>query len=161
MKRTEKSCDPSRLRVKSKLKFGCSIRRSNKRRSITELNPHSHTLRSIVSKKGRQANETIRSCGVVPSLKSASPSSSISCRNAGSLPAFLFGAPASLRGVPRPGFISVSGYRPDRSALFSDMRLSKRISGVAAATEPLHAPMNSPKAGGCAAPGGFLSNLVH
>jgi hypothetical protein len=40
------------------------------------------------------------------------------------------------------GFISVSGQCAARSALFSDLRL-KRISGVVAATEHLHAPMNS------------------
>lgn len=156
----ENSCDPFRLRVKSELVRGCSIRWSNKRRSITELNPHSRTTRSIVSKKGRQQNETLRSCGVAPSLKKASLSFA-SLDNAGSVPALSFGPPASAPGRPRAGFISVSGYRPDRSALRSDMRLSKRTSGVAAATEPLHAPMNSPKAGGSAAPRGFLSNRVH
>jgi hypothetical protein len=42
----------------------------------------------------------------------------------------------------RAEFISVSGQRTDRSALGSDMRHSKRISGHAAATVPPHAPMN-------------------
>jgi hypothetical protein len=45
---------------------------------------------------------------------------------------------------PRPEFISVNGQCPVRSALRSDMRQSKRISGHAAATLPPHAPMNSP-----------------
>jgi hypothetical protein len=42
-------------------------------------------------------------------------------------------------------FISVSGLCPERSALFSDLRL-KRTSGSAAAPELPHAPMNSPAA---------------
>jgi hypothetical protein len=41
-------------------------------------------------------------------------------------------------------FISVNGQCSVRSALGSDMRQSKRISGHAAATVPPHAPMNSP-----------------
>lgn len=43
----------------------------------------------------------------------------------------------------RTEFISVSGFRAERSALCSDLRL-KRISGVVAATEHPYAPMNSP-----------------
>jgi hypothetical protein len=156
MNRAEISCDLIGLRVKNDLTFGCSIRWSNKRRSITELNSDSHSRNFIVSTKGRHANETPRSWVVAPSSKQASlqqqrsPSSS----NAGPVPAFV------LRALPRggalgAGFISVSGYRPDRSALHSDMRLSKRISGSVAATEPLHAPMNSPKAKRLAASRGF------
>jgi hypothetical protein len=51
-----------------------------------------------------------------------------------------------VAGLPacRPEFISVNGQCPVRSALRSDMRQSKRISGHAAATVPPHAPMNSP-----------------
>ena len=155
MNRAEFSCDPIRLRVQSDLKFGCSIRWSNKRRSITELNSDSHSRNFIVSKKGRHANETHRSWVVVPSSKQASlqqrfPPSS----NAGIWPAFVLCAPA-FGCAPGAGFISVSGYRPDRSALHSDMRLSKRTSGSAAATEPLHAPMNSPKVARPAALRGF------
>jgi len=44
----------------------------------------------------------------------------------------------------RAEFISVNGQCSVRSALGSDMRQSKRISGHAAATVPPHAPMNSP-----------------
>jgi hypothetical protein len=55
---------------------------------------------------------------------------------------------ADLLQVParacRAEFISVNGQCPVRSALRSDMRQSKRISGHAAATVPPHAPMNSP-----------------
>jgi hypothetical protein len=156
MNRAEISCDPIRLRVKSDLKFGCSMRWSNKRRSITELNSDSHSKNLIVSKPGRQTNETTRSCVVVPSLKQASlpQQRSSSSSNAGPVPAFVLCAPCR-DGAPGAGFISVSGYRPDRSALHSDMRLSKRTSGSAAATEPLHAPMNSPKVQRLAANRGF------
>jgi len=118
------------------------------RTSITALNPDSHSTRSIVTDIRRIANETTRSCGVVPSLKSRvsaavkKPSFS-SYPNAGHAPAFSLRArrplPAQLRGAE---FISVSGLRPERSALFSDMRPSKRTSGVAAATARPHAPMN-------------------
>jgi hypothetical protein len=48
--------------------------------------------------------------------------------------------------VPRnTEFISVSGSRPERTALHSDTRL-KRLSGYVAAPELPHAPMNSPAA---------------
>jgi len=50
---------------------------------------------------------------------------------------------AAARAV-RAEFISVNGLCSVRSALASDMRQSKRISGDAAATVPPHAPMNSP-----------------
>ncbi len=65
--------------------------------------------------------------------------------------------PPARRSSParRTEFISVSGLCPERSALFSDLRL-KRTSGSAAAPELPHAPMNSPDAH---APG-FLPNLA-
>jgi hypothetical protein len=156
MNRAEISCDPIRLRVKSDLKFGCSIRWSNKRRSITELNSDSHSKTFIVSTKGRHANETTRSWVVAPSSNQASLSQQRlpSSPNAGPVPAFVLRAVAAS-GARGAGFISVSGFGPDRSALHSDMRLSKRTSGSAAATEPLHAPMNSPKDSRFAAAGGF------
>jgi hypothetical protein len=146
MNRAENSCDLIRLRVKSNLKFGCSNRWSNKRRSITELNSDSHSKNFIVSIEGRHGNETSSSWVVAPSLQQASlPAQRFpSSPNAGSVPAFVLRAAAAL-GARGAGFISVSGFGPDRSALHSDMRLSKRTSGSAAATEPLHAPMNSPK----------------
>jgi hypothetical protein len=155
MNRAEICCDPIRLRVKSDLKFGCSIRWSNKRRSITELNSDSHSKTFIVSTKGRHTNETQRSWVVAPSSKQASLQQRFpSSRNAGHVPAFVLRALAP-GGAPGAGFISVSGFRPDRSALHSDMRRSKRTSGSAAATEPLHAPMNSPKDSRLAAVRGF------
>jgi hypothetical protein len=119
------------------------------RTSITTLNSESHSKRSIVKVTRRAANETTESCGVVPAQKSDTaaavkkPASSLFL-NAGPAPAFSLRArrlvPALLRGAE---FISVSGLRPDRSALHSDMRPSKRTSGVAAATARPHAPMNS------------------
>jgi hypothetical protein len=146
--KTEKnSCDPPRLRVKMRRAFDCSIKRSN-----AELNSDSHSRRSVVSRQGHL--ETLRSCGVSPSRKTAhllslrpgfdqfphSPPS-----DAGFAPAFLLRAPGRGPALAnRAEFISVNGQCPVRSALRSDMRHSKRISGHAAATEPPHAPMNSP-----------------
>ena len=119
------------------------------RTSITALNSDSHSKSSIVKETRRTANETTGSCGVVPALKSEvsaaveKPRAS-SFLNAGHVPAFSLRArrqwPALQRGAE---FISVSGLRPDRSALRSDVRPSKRTSGVAAATVRPHAPMNS------------------
>ena len=119
------------------------------RTSITTLNSDSHSRRFIVKDARRTAYETLGSCGVVPSPKSETsaavktPSSSVFL-NAGHAPAFSLRArrplPPLLRGAE---FISVSGLRTDRSALRSDMRPSKRTSGVAAATARPHAPMNS------------------
>jgi len=53
-------------------------------------------------------------------------------------------APGAKLRASRAEFISVNGQCSVRSALVSDMRQSKRISGHAAATVPPHAPMNSP-----------------
>jgi hypothetical protein len=66
------SCDRIRLRVKSDLKFGCSISLINKRRSITELNSDSRPQHFIVKSNRRLASRTLRFCGVVPSPESAS-----------------------------------------------------------------------------------------
>jgi len=63
---------------------------------------------------------------------------------AGLAPAFLLRPPRRRTAATRAQcteFISVSGQRAERSALFSDMRLQKRISGSAAAPVPPHAPM--------------------
>jgi len=120
------------------------------RTSITALNSDGHSRRFIVKDTRRTAIETAGSCGVVPAPKpglslAAKRSSLSSFPNAGRVLAFSLRArrlfPAPLR---RAEFISVSGLRPDRSALCSDMRPSKRTSGVAAATVHPHAPMNSP-----------------
>jgi len=119
------------------------------RTSITALNTDNHSKRFIVKVTRRIANETIRSCGVVPSLQiGASPALSqtllFPIQNAGLPPAFSLRARRALPAPPRGAeFISVSGLRSDRSALLSDMRPSKRTSGVVAATARPHAPMNS------------------
>lgn len=188
------SCDQIRLRVKSDLKFGCSISVINKRRSTTELNPDSRPPHFIVKLNRRLASRTLRFCGVAPSAKSPAFESIESTvftakrsqfpsllRNAGPMPAFCYAPSAAassaeknsafllrqahnnarlslvrsnaLIAARRTEFISVSGFCPERSALFSDLRL-KRFSGSAAAPELPHAPMNSPDAH---APG-FLPN---
>jgi hypothetical protein len=163
----ENSCDPIRLRVQSEPPFGCSIRWTNKRRSITELNSDSHSQRFIVKAGRRKTDGTLGSCGVAPALKrdafcaesglsfrSTQQRFSDFLRNAGPAPAFCLPAAAASRprlpayatrqrGVARrTEFISVSGQCSDRSAHNSDLRL-KRTSGGAAATQPPRAPMNS------------------
>jgi hypothetical protein len=134
------------------------------RTSITALNTDSHSRRSIVKGIRRIANRTERSCGVAPSAQSgaaaaASNSGPHHSIDAGHAPAFSLRArrlrQAQLRGAE---FISVSGLRPDRSALLSDVRPSKRTSGVAAATARPHAPMNSPS-GPARSASGLLINL--
>jgi len=98
------------------------------------------------------------SWGTVPAAKSTlsakpfGPISSLS--NAGPVPAFFLRAHFVQPGARRAEFISVSGQCAARSALSSDMRI-KRISGGAAATEHLRAPMNSPT-GGFRRAAGFL-----
>jgi hypothetical protein len=67
---TISSCDQIRLRVKSDLKFGCSISVINKRRSTTELNPDSRPQHLIVKLNRRLASRTLRFCGVVPADES-------------------------------------------------------------------------------------------
>lgn len=122
-----------------------------RRISITTLNSDTHPSRFIVDRYGRTSNETRRSCGSAPAsktrrLRRVSQPLSFRIPNAGHWPAFSLRvrrqAPAAALGAE---FISVSGLRIDRSALFSDMRPSKRTSGVAAATLRPHAPMNSPR----------------
>ena len=93
------SCDQIRLRVKSDLKFGCSISLINKRRSITELNSDSRPQHFIVKAQRRLASRTLRFCGFLPSasctvgsrlksVASVKPDCPLS-RNAGAMPAFL------------------------------------------------------------------------
>jgi len=92
------------------------------------------------------------SWGIVPVAKSTLSCAkpfvlAASSPNAGPVPAFLLRARSAMRPrVRRAEFISVSGQCAARSALSSDMRI-KRISGGAAATEHLRAPMNSPTGG--------------
>lgn len=93
--------------------------------------------------------KTFASCGTTP------PQKSLACRGSSGLtqripsPEFQRVAPCAARSsratrASFTGFISVSGQCAARSALSSDQRKSKRSSGGVAATEHLHAPMNSP-----------------
>ena len=103
------SCDQIRLRVKSDLKFGCSISVINKRRSTTELNPDSRPTHFIVKLNRRLASRTLRFCGVVPSGKlpvgSLTESTATAAKksqrtrflpDAGSVPAFCYAPPAAV-----------------------------------------------------------------
>ena len=138
------SCDVVRFRVKVRPAFGCSITRS-----ITELNSDSHSRRFTASNQEPLGTETHGSCGKVSLPKSVSAGSTQACSGlrhphpdlSADRSRLAIIASASPR-PPRAEFISVSGQRTDRSALGSDMRHSKRISGHAAATVPPHAPMN-------------------
>ena len=134
----ENSCGEIILRVKRDPLFNCSIglllEVFNKPRLTTELTTQPHSSRAHTHKGAK----TSRSCG---SFFSSTPDHP----NAGFVPAFVLRArlPRLVR-ARRPEFISVSGQCAARSAHFSDLRNHKRISGGVAATEHLHAPMNSP-----------------
>jgi len=142
------------LRVKRDPLFGCLISLLvecfDKQRSTTELTTDPHSCQVHAEDKAPKHSETPQSCGLAPSEK-ANLSAAQSKQelpdqlNAGTLPAFFLCAqPAIPRAARRAEFISVSGQCAARSALNSDMRKNKRISGGVAATEHLHAPMNSP-----------------
>jgi hypothetical protein len=124
--------------------FGCSIKRS-----ITELNSDSHSRRFAANSQEAPGTQTGGSCGNASPPEYASAGSKQICFGRNLRPDHLRTGrtrPVALAcGKPRTHraeFISVSGQRTDRSALRSDMRHSKRISGHAAATVPPHAPMN-------------------
>jgi hypothetical protein len=151
----EKSCDRFRLRVKSEPFIGSSIDvvagKSSERRSNTELTTDSHSRPVNAEDHAAKQNKTQMSWGIVPAAKStlsAKPFQAVSpLPNAGLTPAFFLRAQSVKQpGARRAEFISVSGQCAARSALSSDMRI-KRISGGAAATEHLRAPMNSPTGG--------------
>ena len=129
------SCDEIILRVKRDPLFNSSISllfaAFNRRRLITELITQPHSPRAPT----QTGAKTSRSCGSFSSVTLDHP-------DAGFVPAFFLRArPIRAR---RAEFISVSGQCAARSAHFSDLRKHKRISGGVAATEHLHAPMNSP-----------------
>ena len=132
------SCDEITLRVKRDPLFNCSISllfaALNRRRLITELITQPHSSRAPT----QTGAKTSRSCGSLSSVILDHP-------DAGSVPASFVRArlPRLVR-ARRAEFISVSGQCAARSAHFSDLRKHKRISGGVAATEHLHAPMNSP-----------------
>jgi len=158
----EKSCDRFRLRVKSEPFIGSSIDvyadDSGRRRSNTELISDSHSRRETAEDYAPKPIKAPGSCGAVPASKRG-PSEKLfqlyQSPNAGILPAFFLRASSFQQpSARRAEFISVSGQCAARSALSSDMRI-KRISGGAAATEHLRAPMNSPT-GGVRRAAGFL-----
>jgi hypothetical protein len=137
------SCDEIILRVKRDPLFNCSIGLLfvvlNRPRLITELTTQPHSSRAHT----HQSAKTSRSCGRFSSK--ASSTKTLDHSDAGHVPAFFLRArlPRLYR-ARRAEFISVSGQCAARSAHFSDLRNHKRISGGVAATEHLHAPMNSP-----------------
>jgi hypothetical protein len=146
----ENSCDRFLLSVKSDSLFGCSIRLFNRHLSTTELTTDPHSCQVYAEDKAPTQLETRPSCGLASSGKTGldferSKQLSPDQSDAGLLPAFFLRAlPAFSARAHRAEFISVSGQCAARSALSSDMRILKRISGGVAATEHLRAPMNSP-----------------
>ena len=147
----EKSCERNRLRVKSDSLFSCSIRRFNTHRSTTELTTDPHSSQVSAEDHAPTHPETCTSCGLVSpeenrlNIRSSKQQLSPEQSGAGLLPAFFLRAPRAFSASARRAeFISVSGQCAARSALSSDMRILKRISGGVAATEHLRAPMNSP-----------------
>jgi hypothetical protein len=152
----ENSCDQFRLRVKSESLISSSIDvwscASHRHRSNTELTTDSHSRPVNAEDHAPKQNKTPMSWGIVPAAESMLSCAKLSklaasLPNAGPAPAFFLRARSAMRpSVRRAEFISVSGQCAARSALSSDMRI-KRISGGAAATEHLRAPMNSPTGG--------------
>ena len=168
----ENSCVVRVLRVQSAHREERSMCWSNKQPSTSELNADCHSSKFLVKRDRRLRFKATLSCGVAPSSKSASSPTALSVlkrvhasTNAGLAAGVFFAsfpssavsfaasastvasrsARASLRTAGSlTEFISVSGFRADRSALRSDLRL-KRISGPAAATGHPYAPMNSPR----------------
>ena len=135
----ENSCDEIILRVKRDPLFNSSIGLlfvvSNRQRLITELITQPHSSRAHT----HSGAKTSRSCGSFSSSKTLDHS------DAGLVPPSSSCARRSRSSSARRAqFISVSGQCAARSAHFSDLRNHKRISGGVAATEHLHAPMNSP-----------------
>jgi hypothetical protein len=153
----ENSCDEFILRVKRDPLFGCLISLLvecfDKQRSTTELTTDPHSCQVHAEDNAPKHSETPKSCGLAPSeengLSATRSKQEFSDQiNAGTLPAFFLRAQPALPGGARATeFISVSGQCAARSALNSDMRKNKRISGGVAATEHLRAPMNSPTGG--------------
>jgi hypothetical protein len=146
----EKSCGQIFLRVKSEPLFSCSIRVFNRHRSTTELTTDPHSRQASAEDQAPTQIETLQSCGLAPSettdltIKHSKRFSTVQT-SAGLRPAFFLRAPTVFAPrARRAEFISVSGQCAARSALSSDMRILKRISGGVAATEHLRAPMNSP-----------------
>jgi hypothetical protein len=155
------SCEAVTLRVKSDLKLDVSIEATKKPGSITDLNADSRRNLPLVTRAGRLPIGTFQSRGfasspqtsarfhreiasVCPTARCSLPLSS-PCLSRVQPLAAMTDARASELASRRTEFISVSGSRPERTALHSDSRL-KRLSGYVAAPELPHAPMNSPAA---------------
>ena len=149
----KKSCDEILLRVQRDPLLNCSIDlyeriasdKCSSKPSTTELTTEPHSRKAhwqlSAAHNALEPSGTTRSSGL-PSVSDPS-SRTIDHSSVGSSPAFLPGAACTR--VMRPAeFISVSGDCAARSAHFSDLRIHKRSSGGVAATEHLHAPMNSP-----------------
>jgi hypothetical protein len=147
------SCEAMSLRVKRKAKLNRSIHAKDKHRSITDLNSDSRKNISFVIHTRRLPFGTIRFRGIAPLLSSAGQRRGAVCSRVSGFHRLTCLQPCAAMTdaradflVPRnTEFISVSGSRPERTALHSDTRL-KRLSGYVAAPELPHAPMNSPAA---------------
>lgn len=159
------SCDEFILRVKRDPFFNCSIelfhRSKRSKQSTPELATEPHSRRAHRQQRAEQAvpeHFTAFAFGVLVSV--SAPFSRFRQSSAGSTPAFFSRAPLAVSSrARRAEFISVSGQCAARSAHFSDLRNHKRISGGVAATEHLHAPMNSPTGAASSGTAGFLPNL--
>lgn len=139
------SCDEIILRVQRDPLINCSIGllKVLRKHSTTELTTEPHSRKahwqSSAADIAPEHSGTSESCGIPSFLKTSDHS------KAGFGPAFSSGAlTGGVSSARRSEFISVSGDRAARSAHFSDLRKHKRTSGGVAATEHLHAPMNSP-----------------
>jgi hypothetical protein len=147
------SCEAMSLRVKRKAKLNRSIHAKDKHRSITDLNSDSRKNLSFVICTRRLPFGTIQFRGIASLLGSAGQCCAAACSRLSGFHHLTRPQPCAAMTnaradflVPRnTEFISVSGVRPERTALHSDTRL-KRLSGYVAAPELPHAPMNSPAA---------------
>ncbi|MGH6610358.1 MAG: hypothetical protein ACRECQ_08885 [Burkholderiaceae bacterium] len=153
----KKCCDEFILRVQRDPFFNCSIDLfEHSKQSITELTTEPHSRRAHWLKSVEQPAPEHSGTTGFRGFFSGSPSSPY--LNAELFPAFFSRASRSTN-ARSAEFISVSGQCAARSAHFSDLRNHKRSSGGVAATEHLHAPMNSPMNAASVRLSGFLPNL--
>jgi hypothetical protein len=152
-----RSCDRFRFRVESEPIIGSPIDvdadDSGRQQSSSELTSDHHSRPVVAEDHASKQPKSPGSWRATPVAKRElceKLSQPFQSPNAGLLQAFFLRARSTQRRGARPAeFISLSGQCAARSALISDMRI-KRISGGAAATEHLRAPMNSPTGGNCA-----------
>jgi hypothetical protein len=162
------SCDQIRLRVKSDLKFGCSISLINKRRSITELNSDSRPQHFIVKLKRRLASRTLRFCGVVPALKSETDRAKSNTVNgalrdspvssdAGFVPAFAFlrdvsaALSSTLEQIPPASAVAVRANARDLTSLGARGTAFISVSGLCPERSALHSDLRLKRFSGSAA----------